>query len=174
MSRLLQPPKPAPRWASPPNQQTSIHGLIATLTNQTPPTPLHSIHGCPATITSPSQSQTLTGNAPGDQREFKFLKMFVAPTDTASNLPRETWATEQRKDERLGPIIRYLTRTTTDTVDDESAPDWVKIAAQSYSMQQGILKYRALRKVGQHECNMDWVVAVPSDVVTHQGHSGMS
>ena len=70
----------------------------------------------------------------------------------------------KRQDERLGPIIRYLTRTTTDT--QVPTPEWVKVAAQSHRMQQGILHYRAPRQVGQHECHTGWVVAVPASFRT--------
>ena len=105
-------------------------------------------------------SDLLTKASPdAPDRTFKFLNMFMASKDTACNMSRETWSKAQRQDERLGPIIRFLENKTTDPTSQH--PNWVHIAAQSYDMQQGLLKYKTVRQIGKHECDADWVVAVP-------------
>ena len=165
LSRLLTPPKPAPKWVHPLHSQANLQALTATLHNHTPAPMLFGINACPAGLTSNVKHTPLfNSSSDAPARDFKFLNMFMASNDTACRLPKATWAQEQRQDQRLGPIVRYLTRTTTQTY--QPVQDWVKVAAQSYRMHHGILQYRAPRRVGQHECNTGWVLAVPNKLTT--------
>ena len=159
LSRMLNDPTPAPQWTVPTKSAPTLKGLMATLHNPTPKKIILSINGYAGQLSS--EPKELFSNASPDapDRCFKFLNMFVASKDTACNMSREEWSKAQRQDERLGPIIRFLENKSTGDVHQH--PKWVQIAAQSYDMQQGVLKYKAVRQVGKQECDADWVVAVP-------------
>ena len=158
LSRMLNDPTPAPQWTAPTQATPTLTGLTATLHNPTPKKIMHSIHGLAGQLTAQPHELFSKASPDAPDRCFKFLNMFMASTDTACNMSREEWSKAQRQDARLGPIIRLLEKSTSDATQH---PKWVHIAAQSYRMQQGVLKYKAMRQVGRRQCDADWVVAVP-------------
>ena len=94
-------------------------------------------------------------------------------SDSACDLSRSAWASAQRKDERLGPIYSLLTSTS--TVSTKTYPGWVTVTAQSYRVQEGLLQYCDLRKVGDPASATVWVLAVPTALrpnVIRECHSG--
>ena len=80
----------------------------------------------------------------------------MGTNNMACNMPRAEWAREQQQDERLGPIHAYLTQSSVEQLRQQT-PGWVKVAAQSYKVQQGLLKHRSTREVGQQEEATGWV-----------------
>ena len=78
------------------------------------------------------------------------------------NIPRSVWASHQRKDPWLGPIINTLTAKSTQA-NTKSSPR-IQSLAQSFRMNQGVLHYRPVRALGTKPLLEDWVVAVPSSL----------
>ena len=77
------------------------------------------------------------------------------------HIPLRTWVQEQQGDEVLGPIFKYLTRTTTD---QSKVSGRLRSKAQSYRIVNDILHYRAIRDMGLFDINQGWVIAVPASL----------
>ena len=148
LSRLLRQASLPPEWIPSPTTETPpVAALLSTITNGI----IKERASHPPLLTTLTSTITAV--------DFDFITSFMHPNDSACNLPRAKWAHEQRNDPRLGHIYRFLTRTTTKT--NTPVPKWVRTAAQSYRLDQGILQYRSLRKVGDPADHTAWVIAVP-------------
>ena len=161
LSRLLYPAKIPPQWAPDPKAKAPpVSSLLATIANGTNHLEPTAIYG-QAWHSHPEQMAAFQAMAATLKPEdFNFVTSFLHPSDSTCNLSRSQWATAQRDDEHLGPIYSYL--NTTSTSSPQRVPRWVKIAAQSYRLNQGLLQYCAVRKVGEPAAATGWVLAVPN------------
>ena len=160
LSRLLRPPTPVPTWIQDESQAQVLQGMKATVSNAQYEQASFTFNGCAAHVHMSEHATLRTASDKDPERTFKFLDAFMHAQDSACTIPRAKWAQQQREDARLGPIYSYLTRSTTSLM--RPCPQWVPVAAQSYRIHQGLLQYRALRQVGQHELSTGWVLAVPA------------
>ena len=160
LSRLLKPATPAPTWTQGGTKQPQLRALTCTLTNEQQERYAYSINGYKASLSTQKKGALQKASSTAPDRSFKFLDAFMGTHNMACNIPRAQWAAAQRQDERLGPIMSYLTRQSTGQL--RQTPGWVKVAAQSYRVQQGLLQHRTAREVGQPEDVAGWVLAVPT------------
>ena len=90
----------------------------------------------------------------------------------ARNMPRGVWASHQRQDAWLGPIMAHLSATGRQPV--KSSDNRVRAIAQSFRLKGGVLHYRSVRDLGVKPLDEGWTVAVPrslQDKIISECHS---
>ena len=92
----------------------------------------------------------------------EMLQGQFGPPTAARNLSQAVWSSHQRKDDRLGPIIRYLTSNASTPMSE--FPKELRARAQSYRVVGGLLYYRSIREIGTYDMDEGWVLAVPTSL----------
>ena len=172
LSRLLKPTPSNPEWTEREVDNSlsqAIKGMTCTLTNATKETVMGTVYGCPAAVSRGRNHDLHKASNKASERSFDFLHAFMGGEDLACKLKRETWSQEQRKDLRLAQIFKCLEHPE----QQKSLPKWARKAAQSHRIIQGVLHYRAIRKIGAVENSVSWLVTVPASLknrVIHECH----
>ena len=79
-------------------------------------------------------------------------------------MSRTVWHSHQLSDNKLGPILKFLSLTATGKPEDFSKQ--IRTRAQSYRLWGGLLEYRSVRDVGSKRLHQGWVLAVPTSLRT--------
>ena len=98
------------------------------------------------------------------KKERERMQSHFSGGDLCVNVSRADWAEQQRLDEYLGPIYRFLASPS--SKDPSAVPKSVRTRSQSYRLLNGILWYRSIREVGQLDLDEGWVIAVPQSLIS--------